>query len=99
MLIPGLWGVFVLQQQQHLGRRFGTSKMNLSPTPPGLGYCPFQVGGSAVVDSLLIVAPIVGFCSCSMFCCALLCAHSSFAIILMGERELVALLSLSSFVS
>ena len=27
-----------------------------------------------------------------MFCCALLCVHSSFAIILMGKRELVALL-------
>ena len=26
----------------------------------------------------------------SMFCCARLCAHSSFAIILMGMRELVA---------
>ena len=24
-----------------------------------------------------------------MFCCALLCVHSSFAIILMGKRELV----------
>ena len=40
-----------------------------------------------VVDSLLIVTPIVGFCNCSMFCCALLCVHSSFAIILMGKRE------------
>ena len=28
-----------------------------------------------------------------MFCCALLYAHSSFAIILMGKRELVAMLS------
>ena len=27
-----------------------------------------------------------------MFCCTLLCVHSSFAIILMGKRELVALL-------
>ena len=33
---------------------------------------------------------------CSMFCCALLCVHSSFAIILIGKRELVALLCLSS---
>ena len=32
-----------------------------------------------------------------MFCCALLCVHSSFAIILMGKRELVALLCLSSW--
>ena len=31
-----------------------------------------------------------------MFCCALLCVHSSFAIILMGRRELVASLYLSS---
>ena len=53
--------------------------------------------GSVVVDSLLIVTPIVEFCNCSMFCCALLCVHSSFAIILMGKRELVALLCLSSW--
>ena len=45
-----------------------------------------------VVDSLLIVTPIVGFCNCSMFCCALLCIHSSFAIISMGKIELVTLL-------
>ena len=50
-----------------------------------------------LVDSLLIVAPIVGFCNCSMFCCALLCVHSSFEIILLGKRELVALLCLSSW--
>ena len=31
------------------------------------------------------------------FCCTLLYVHSSFAIILMGKRELVALLSLSSW--
>ena len=43
-----------------------------------------------VVDSLLIVTPIVGFCNCSMLCCALFCAHSSFAIIWMGKRGLVA---------
>ena len=30
-----------------------------------------------------------------MFCCTLLYVHSSFAITLMGKRELVALLSLS----
>ena len=49
------------------------------------------------VDLLLIVAPIVEFCNCSMFCYALLCVHSSFAIILMGMRKLVALLCLSSW--
>ena len=32
-----------------------------------------------------------------MFCCALLCGHSSFAIVLMGKRGLVALLRLSSW--
>ena len=31
-----------------------------------------------------------------LFCCTILCVHSSFAIISMGKRELVALLSLSS---
>ena len=36
-------------------------------------------------------------CNCSMFCCMLLCVHSSIAIILMGKRELVALLNLSSW--
>ena len=30
-----------------------------------------------------------------MFCCALLCVHSSFAIILVGKRELVVVISLS----
>ena len=49
-----------------------------------------------MVDLLFIVTPIVGVCNCSMLCCTLLYVHSSFAIILMGKRELVALLSLSS---
>ena len=46
----------------------------------------------------LRLAPIVGLCNCSVFCYALLYVYSSFSIILMGkrERELVALLSLSS---
>ena len=38
----------------------------------------------------------MGVCNCSMFCCTLLYVHSSIAIILMGKRELVALLNLSS---
>ena len=37
----------------------------------------------------------MGVCNCSMFCCTLLYVHSSIAIILMGKRELVALLHLS----
>ena len=39
----------------------------------------------------------MGVCNWSMFCCMLLYVHSSFAIILMGKRDLVALLSLSSW--
>ena len=39
----------------------------------------------------------MGVCKCSMFCCTLLYVHSSIAIILMGKRELVALLNLSSW--
>ena len=53
--------------------------------------------GSVVVDFLFIVTPIVGVCNCSMFCCTLLYVHSSIAIILMGKRELIALLNLSSW--
>ena len=50
-----------------------------------------------VVDLLLIVTPIVEFCNCSMFCCALLCIQSSFATISMGKTELVTLLCSSSW--
>ena len=38
----------------------------------------------------------MGVCNSSMFCCTLLYVHSSIAIILMGKRELIALLNLSS---
>ena len=36
-------------------------------------------------------------CNCSMFFCTLLYVHSSIAIILMGKRELIVLLNLSSW--
>ena len=39
----------------------------------------------------------MGVCNCSMFCCTLLYIHSSIAIILMGKRELIALLNLLSW--
>ena len=39
----------------------------------------------------------MGVCNSSMFCCTLLNFHSSIAIILMGKRELVALLNLSTW--
>ena len=35
---------------------------------------------------MFIVTPIVGFCNCPMFCCALHCVHSGSAIILWEER-------------
>ena len=37
----------------------------------------------------------MGVCNCSMFCCTLLYVHSRIAILLMGKRELIALLNLS----
>ena len=39
----------------------------------------------------------MGVCNCSMLYCMLLDVHSSITIILMGKRELVALLNLSSW--
>ena len=39
----------------------------------------------------------MGVCNCSMFCCTLLFVHSSIAIILIGKREPIALLNLSSW--
>ena len=42
----------------------------------------------------------MGFCNCSMFCCALLCVYSSFAIILTGCFALfVFLVSHDSYVA
>ena len=39
----------------------------------------------------------MGVCDCSMFYCTLLYVHSNIAIILIGRRELVALLDLFSW--
>ena len=52
------------------------------------------VSSKAVVDSLFIVAPIVmcGVCVWDLFYCAVLSVLSSFAIIWLCKRELVALL-------
>ena len=58
----------------------------------GLGCDPFEGSGSVVVDSLLIVAPIVGFYVCSMCFCVLLRTLSSFAIIMIVKGGIVALL-------
>ena len=40
----------------------------------------------------MIVTPMVGFCNCSIFRCTLLYVYFSFATMLMGRGELVALL-------
>ena len=60
-----------------------------------------EKGYKAAVRSKAVVLLLLTCCLlllplCSMFCCTLHYAHSSFAIILMGKRELVALLGLSS---
>ena len=68
-------------------RLAGSSSLNAFKPPGGLGCCPFLGRGSVVVDFLFSVTPNLGVCNLSMFCCMLLCAHSSFAIILMGKRE------------
>ena len=46
----------VLQQQPNLGRRFGTSKMHISPL--WLRPCPFEGRGSVVVDCCLLFLPL-----------------------------------------
>ena len=50
-----------------------------------------------VTDVCSKVVLKVGVCNCSMFCCKIHSVHSSFASILMGKRELIALLILSSW--
>ena len=78
----------VLQQQQNLGRRFGTSKMYLSPQ--WFWLLSVLGDGSVVVDSLLIVTPIVGFCNfVYVLLCVTLCPFLFFDY-LDGKRELVA---------
>ena len=49
------------------------------------------------VKCVFFLKGFVGVCNCSMFCCTLRYVHSSFVIILLGKRELVGLLSLSSW--
>ena len=52
-----------------------------------LALMPSEIRVKVVVDSLLIVTPIVGFYNCAMFCCVLFSVHSSFAINSMGEER------------
>ena len=62
-----------------------------------ISYLAWFLQTCLIVNSLFIVTSIVGVSNCSMFCCTLLYVHSSIAIILMGKRELIALLNLSSW--
>ena len=64
--------------------------MQLSPGAAKAAVHSKKGGGSVVVYLLFIFAPIVGVCNCSMFCCMLLYVHSSFEMMLMGKREIVA---------
>ena len=81
----------VLQQQQNLGRRFGTSKMHLSPPV-----------AKAAIRSKAVVLLLLTFCllllplwkSVIVLCFVV---RYFIAIILMGKRELIALLNLSSW--
>ena len=50
-------------------------KIGLAPSLLGILDNRFRV---SAVDLLLIVTAIVRLCNCSMFCCTLLCVHSSF---------------------
>ena len=73
--------MFVFQQQQNLGRIFGSSKMLLSPQ--WLKQLFVSGGGSVVIDTLFIVTLIV----CGVLCLVLvyyaaLSVLSSFPIIL-----------------
>ena len=71
--------------------------MHKSPPPPPLDYATAR--SKAVVRMLLIYCLMysqlfVGGLCLSLFCYALLCVHSSFAIILKREKKLLALLLL-----
>ena len=59
--------------------------------------CRRTISTVIVADFLFIVTPIVGVCNCSTFDRTLLYVNSSIATILMGKRELVVLLNLSSW--
>ena len=56
---------------------------------------PYPTGKSQRLCCLVCFPLVVEVLRLSLFCCALLCVLSSFAIILKRKRELVALLLLS----
>ena len=66
----------VLQQKQNLGQRFGTSNMHLGPLLAFAVVCPTVIV-LMLFNRCSIVTPLVGFCNCYKFYCALLSVHSS----------------------
>ena len=80
--------------------KIGASKMHLSfPPPPPPPEAWADVRSKTVVLLLMIYglmySPLFVEVMClSLFCYALLCVHSSFAVILKRKRKLVALLLL-----
>ena len=81
-LLPGrafasLYILLFLEKEAEIGGRvIGQSSNSLANH--GFGVVDSML---IVIDLMLIVTPIVGFCNCSMFCCALLYVHSSLVII------------------
>ena len=69
--------------------------MHLSP-PVALAAVRSKAAVLLLLTCCLLLLPLWESVNCSMFCCTLLYVPSSFAIILMGKRELAALLNLSS---
>ena len=78
---------FVFQQQQNLGRRFGNSKLHLIPIV-ALAVARSKAGVLLLLIRSWLLLPLWNSVIVLCFCCALLCVHSSFAIISMGKREL-----------
>ena len=88
--------MFVFKQQQHVGQRFGASKMHLRLPPPPRRLNNADVRSKAVLLLLLIhcfmyLTLFEEVLCWSLFCYALLCVNSIFAITLARTR-LVALL-------
>ena len=82
----------VFKGRWNLGKRFCTSKMQLShPHPSSIDVSPFKGGGSVFVDLLLLPLFVRVLCLVLVILFNTLCP-SSFAIILMWKRELVVLL-------
>ena len=71
------------------------SQVKYSTTELLRSLCSEAVVLLLLIYCLMYFPVFVDVLSLSLFCYALLCAHSSFAIILKGKRKLVALLLLS----